>query len=285
MRAIIDYDVLCYRCGFASEHTSYNILEKGSDIKVYTANSMKEVHAFIGESQDLYPVKQVTPEPLANCLHSVKISIQSILDEVKAVSFSGYLTGKDQFREKVAMIKPYKGNRDPSHKPFYYKEIKEYLINKWKAQVVEYYEADDAMAQEQYKDFQLHERICEDTDTTNSPILCTIDKDLNQIPGWHYNFVKKETFWVTEAAALRFFYEQLIAGDPTDNIPGIPGYGPKKAAKAILNCTTGLDMYTTAVALYTAHFHDEVIAHEALHDTARLVYIIKEKDLEWSPPA
>ena len=275
MRAIIDYDVICYRCGFASEHTSYNILEKGSDIKVYTANSMKEVHAFIGESQDLYPVKQVTPEPLANCLHSVKISIQSILDEVKAKSFSGYLTGKNQFREKVAMIKPYKGNRDPSHKPFYYNEIKEYLINKWKAQVVEYYEADDAMAQEHWENLMNGEES----------IICTIDKDLNQIPGWHYNFLKKETFCISPEAGLRFFYEQLIAGDPNDNIPGIPGYGPKKAAKAILNCTTELDMYTTAVALYTAHFHDEVIAHEALHDTARLVYIIKEKGLEWSPPA
>lgn len=62
------------------------------------------------------------------------------------------------------------------------------------------------------------------------PVIVTRDKDLRQIPGWHFN-PEKEDFpvWVSRADADFFFYQQWITGDATDNIPGIFRVGPKKA--------------------------------------------------------
>ena len=60
-----------------------------------------------------------------------------------------------------------------------------------------------------------------------------IDKDLLQIPGWHYNFVKKDSLYVDEDLANYKLMIQALTGDTSDNIPGIKGVGPKKAEKII----------------------------------------------------
>lgn len=248
---------------------------------------MKEVRAFVGEDTNYYWVKEVIPEPLAYCLHSVKVSIQDIIESVGATTYQGYLTGKKQFREKIATIRPYKGNRDPSHKPFYYNEITDYMIDRWGAKVIDHYEADDKMVMDQIDKMTLtnHDgNYVTRIPAEASSIICTIDKDLDQCPGWHYNFVKKEKYWVSEEDALRWFYVQLIAGDQTDNIQGVPNYGITKAVKALANCNTELDMYEVAVDLYNKAFIDESLAMTALLETAKLVYMVKEEGVEWSPP-
>lgn len=60
-------------------------------------------------------------------------------------------------------------------------------------------------------------------------VIATIDKDLQQIPGRHYNWASKKRTLVGDEAADLTFYRQVITGDPTDNFKGIPGYGPKRA--------------------------------------------------------
>lgn len=68
-----------------------------------------------------------------------------------------------------------------------------------------------------------------------NPVIVTIDKDLRQIPAWHFN-PDKEDFptQVGPFAADYLFYCQWLTGDPTDGYGGIKGVGPKKAAR-ILN--------------------------------------------------
>lgn len=67
-------------------------------------------------------------------------------------------------------------------------------------------------------------------------IICSVDKDLDNVPGTHFNWRKPEkgVYWVTEREADRNFMLQTLMGDATDGYPGIPGIGPKKAEK-ILN--------------------------------------------------
>lgn len=67
-------------------------------------------------------------------------------------------------------------------------------------------------------------------------IICSVDKDLDNVPGTHFNWRKPEkgVYWVTEREADRNFMMQTLMGDATDGYPGIPGIGPKKAEK-ILN--------------------------------------------------
>jgi len=60
----------------------------------------------------------------------------------------------------------------------------------------------------------------------------TVDKDLRQIPGWHWNPDKEsEPVKVEEDVANRYFYQQWMTGDTTDNIWGLWKVGPARASK------------------------------------------------------
>ena len=64
-------------------------------------------------------------------------------------------------------------------------------------------------------------------------VVCGIDKDLKQIPGHHYNYNKKIGEFVDDDKANLNLMLQCLTGDTSDNIPGIKGIGPKKAAKIL----------------------------------------------------
>ena len=66
----------------------------------------------------------------------------------------------------------------------------------------------------------------------------SIDKDLDAIPGKHYNPKTKVHYTISEEYALKFEYAQLLAGDPVDDIPGIRGIGIKTALELLKDCTT-----------------------------------------------
>lgn len=92
-------------------------------------------------------------------------------------------------------------------------------------------------------------------------VVCSIDKDLLCITGTHYHppaHARKEATItiVDEMKAKRFHYTQLLQGDPTDNIPGLPGIGPKKAEKIIAGCETEEEMQTAVVAHYMDYYGD-----------------------------
>ena len=69
-------------------------------------------------------------------------------------------------------------------------------------------------------------------DINEEPIICSLDKDLLQVPGRHYNFVKQEFMTITPKEGLFNFYWQFIMGDRSDNIFGFDGLArttiPKK---------------------------------------------------------
>ena len=106
--------------------------------------------------------------------------------------------------------------------------------------------------------------------------IITTDKDLNMLRGKRYNFVKKEFNYVTEEQAMRFFYTQLLTGDRTDNIQGIPGIGPKKAEKMLKDAVTEEEMYNVAKLGYA----DDVV----LLENARLLWLRREPLQLWTPP-
>ena len=63
--------------------------------------------------------------------------------------------------------------------------------------------------------------------------ICTIDKDLWTVPGAKYDFKREESSYVTEYDGIRHFQYQMLAGDPVDNIQGVPKIGPVKAKKIL----------------------------------------------------
>ena len=129
--------------------------------------------------------------------------------------YKGFLTGKGNFRNDIAVTVPYKGQR-VADKPVHYKALREHLVNSWGFVITEGIEADDAVGIAAYA-------VSED-----ESIMVHIDKDLNQFRGWHYNYRKREKYYVSEFEGLVNFYTQILTGDRIDNIVGLKGIGPAK---------------------------------------------------------
>jgi len=88
-------------------------------------------------------------------------------------------------------------------------------------------------------------------------IVCSNDKDLKCIPGRFYDVKKKQLEIISEDTAMRLYYEQLLKGDPTDNIPGLPGVGPVGATKILENCKTEEEFQEQVIMHYLACYEDE----------------------------
>ena len=217
--ALLDLDVVCYSVGFAAQTNQHQVRVHGKQ-GVATFETKKEMNVWLAEhelGEDDYELTTIiTPDPVENALHSVKVMINAVLEAVGAETYKGYLTGKGNFREKVAVTQKYKGNRDGFVRPIHFETIKEYLINVWKAEVVEGIEADDAMAMEQMKgSYNKGFKLYPDT------VICSIDKDLLMVRGWHYNWNKDEKpHYVSNTKGLKWFFKQMLIGDDTDNILG-----------------------------------------------------------------
>lgn len=176
--------------------------------------------------------------------------IHSILDTTGANTYRGFLSGGSNFRHEI--YPEYKANRKDMVDPRWRNACKEYLVREWAAEVTDGYEADDALGINQAK--CLYPQPGED-----STIICTIDKDLDMIPGMHYSWpiVRKgsivregKIYEVSEREGLISFYKSLLVGDRTDNIFGVDGIGPMKASKMIDNLETEEEMFERVAELY-----------------------------------
>jgi len=65
---------------------------------------------------------------------------------------------------------------------------------------------------------------------TGERVIYSADKDLKTVPALHWCPEDGEPVRVSQVEADRFFYEQILTGDPTDNYKGCPGVGPKAAS-------------------------------------------------------
>lgn len=178
--------------------------------------------------------------------------------------YQGYLTGSDNFRKEIAVTAPYKGNRTQD-KPKHYDLIREYLEKAWGCEVVQGQEADDAIGIRAYE--------FEDVEDF---VIMSIDKDLDMLRGWHYNFIKDKKYLVDDQQAIKHFYTQILTGDRVDNIVGLKGIGPKKAEKILQDCVTEEDMYQ---AVLKAYDNDETRVLE----NGQLLWIRRKENQIWSP--
>jgi 5'-3' exonuclease len=191
--------------------------------------------------------------------------IESILEKFPGRSWHQlYLSGGKNYRDDVATMYVYKGNRDPTKKPKYYKELKEYYTTYWEAVVTDGIEADDAIGIEQFKN------------KDKSTCIVSIDKDLDMIPGWHYKFTKDLFYYVTLEEANLFFLKQMLVGDKAvDNIPGIDGLGPKKADKLLAGKSVA-DAIGIVEEQYKRQYKD--VWPEAISEVAELLWIRRKPD-------
>jgi len=115
-------------------------------------------------------------------------------------------------------------------------------------------------------------------------IVCSIDKDLQCIPGTHcllHNpraLVIKE---VSEMQAIRHYYTQLISGDAGDDIPGVAGFGPIKSNGVISRCFNEPSMRRAVIRTYQGVYGEEWYAKLRLYGS--LIHIQRTFDDVFEP--
>lgn len=185
---------------------------------------------------------------------------------LKADSYEAFLTGKNNFRYDIAKTVPYKGNRKDSKKPKHYDALRSHMVKRLGAVIVDGQEADDEVAIRMTKE-------------PDQYMLVGVDKDLRQIPGWHHNPVKAQTEYIDEFEAYKSFALQMLTGDRVDNIPGLQGIGPVKAAKALKEAKTKEELLQEVWKQYQEKEHDL----EYLTEQGQLLWLRRYEGELWLP--
>lgn len=221
---------------------------------------MKGTVALIdGDSLIYYEMGKPT---LEEALLSIDSRINQMFEVTKATKYAGFLTSGRCFRYAAAKSKPYKGNRKYNDKPIIFPAIKEYLRQRWNFISVPELEADDLVS-------VFHDPL--------KTVICSPDKDvLYQNKGLHYNYGKAESILVDENEALTFLWKQMLMGDSTDGIIGIPKVGPKTADKWLEPLIPN-EMPAFVLNKYI-EFFGEAIGISKFAETFKLVYMLKTDD-------
>jgi 5'-3' exonuclease len=266
LKALIDGDILRYEIGFASELGWKTIGE---------------------------PIPWWYVEDMFNQ------RVERIVRESGADSYQLFLSGKNNFRNEIAKTKVYKGTR-VEKKPDHFDNLTAYMKGMLDTVVTEGIEADDAMAMEQIKWLpQDGDALGKQYDT----IICSRDKDLRQVPGWHYGWEigNQPSFgpelvntigWILldregsspkiKGTGFKFFCSQLLTGDTVDNIPGLPKCGPVNAFE-LLNRYDDCESLMHQVKLI---YDDRILtksSKEYLLEQGRLLWLVRRLNEDGSP--
>lgn len=174
------------------------------------------------------------------------------------------------YRYDLYKYKPYKGNRGEAEdwlarwKPV----IVDELVSTWRfVYAPEHLETDDVVATL--------------VEGNTKAMLCSPDKDLKQVAGYHLNFKGKSaeedrmplTFEaIGHSEAERILWKQVLTGDSTDNINGLTGMGSVKADKLLSETMQFAWKNEIALAFQKQYgpFYGPVIFEETYH-TVRLM--------------
>lgn len=129
--ALIDGDILVYKSAFSSQKALKLVLQSG-DIEDYVFYYSK----FFGCSLIDKYISKIN-EDLCPCKLLIYLS-----PEDKQLNYRTHVKGA---------FKEYKGNRKP--RPFYYAEMRKYLVDIYGAEILNQDEADDAIGMLLYQDY------------------------------------------------------------------------------------------------------------------------------------
>ena len=163
--------------------------------------------------------RYISENPIQELLESYLFNvIFKKIDDPIIFCFSG--KSFNTFRAFVSFDKEYKGNRKIKEESYHgeYNDsilIVKYFTEKYATLIFADLEADDIVSALQNEYTYIYSK----------------DKDLKQVPGFHYDFEKNEIYEITNKDAIYNLSMQLLMGDSTDNISGFPGIGEVGAKK------------------------------------------------------
>ena len=184
--------------------------------------------------------------------------VLAVADMFNLDDFTIYLSTAANFRRDV--YHDYKRNREETQKPRWLAPCKAFLYEHWAAKAVKPLEADDLLG----------------IAITANPeaLLISYDKDLKQIAGWHGDQRDGRIYFIDPATAYNHFLIQLVAGDSTDNCPGVYKIGPKKAEAWYNDHGWTLQ---SAAQLYLEKGYN----YEYFCQMYKCLYILRQQELTW----
>ena len=264
-RALIDLDLVVYRVGHACDNWYYEYMgerfDSHKEVKQYikaSTNNKEEQAARLEQAE-----RKRDPESWEETKGSVVSFVEDLIEGY--ADYKGYISGPANFRYKVATILPYKAGRT-ADRPHHYDAIRQLLVDTYDAEIASNMEADDLLGLNQNED----------------SAIISLDKDLDMVPGKHYNWERDLGYEVSEIEGLRSFFKQMLTGDSTDNILGLYGVGPKSALlKNIDQIESEEEMSVYVADQYKARFGS--YAGTFLMENAKLLWILQRRPNPYVP--
>lgn len=215
MIVLFDYDSMIYKA-------TYKIV----DIKTMKQWFYKSKSREWMQSE----IVELSINRLCNMGDEIFTEIENTGIEIESVEY--YITAaKNSIRKKL--VPTYKANRRPNK---WVNKVRKYLLEKNFAITSDVWEADDLIYD---RAKELGNENC---------VILSIDKDLKQIPGVHFNYYRKKSkdesgndkseivgleIVSPKEAEYKFWFSMLV-GDGSDNIKGCKGIGKVKASKILI---------------------------------------------------
>lgn len=287
-----DYDPLLYTAGSVGEERTIHVVHRqsGDEYEFATRTAfwghwkkkaggwLAEYNAALPEDRrrlpDEFDVTDVQkPEPLENCLRTLRQMIVAAKEVAGADKHYGYSGRGVVFRELVSTIVKYKGNREGMLRPVNLEDMKDYLIRVHGCQLVSHVdpaqnvEADDMCSIDSREGWKRWKKTGNDSDKL---ILAYTDKDYRQCPG-HLLHTDSQTLrsqgeifgeliWDADKKDVKgwgrkWLYFQVLCGDTADNYfanSGNPGikWADKSAYDALKDASTDKEAWEAMVRCY-----------------------------------
>lgn len=217
---------------------------------------------------------------MANDIMEMEFNLDKYMKRIHEVlqpsGFTGFveaIENKFIWRNFCAVTKRYKSNRADRVDPPFKNEAKMLARSKYGVRFCAFYESEDAMCIEARKV------------GIDNCIKCAVDGDVLTVSGRVFNYfgtkwklpyytqIDEFVIDVSEEQAKRNFYTQMIQGDAQDAIQGLPGCGPRAAAKAV--ATAPVDELPSIVA---SMYIERGFGYHYFCEMAMLLKILERRD-------
>jgi len=253
--AIIDGDVLCFiACKNRWEKKVPVILNDNNELVSYVRLDSD------GKRKPLEYTKDEDRKFLEESWDNFNKHLKTLLDMLYNPDYLMAVKGKDNYRNLLYPEYKNHRHRDPTKQNVFVPILRELAVAEDMAVAADGIEADDLIRiwAEQARSVGI------------DYIICSIDKDLKCIPGRHWDIKKNILLEISEEEARLNYYTQILKGDPTDNIMGVPGIGEVKAKKLLAGYANEEDLQRRVLEQYVAvygknWFHELVLNGRMIH--------------------
>jgi 5'-3' exonuclease len=201
---------------------------------IYKVISFGEIRSMINNGKLRFEIEMEILQRGYDRFEKISFDILNEIEEHFHVEKTMYFFTKCKNNFRKEIDPQYKANRKKPNR--WISELRDYLIEYWNNSFAhDEYEADDLIF---YNTQLLHEK---------DYIVCSIDKDLKQIQGLHFDYyqlkrydengeefkVRKGFKYMEKIDCENLLCELFLVGDACDNIKGVKGIGKAKATKII----------------------------------------------------